>query len=105
MVKGVEKTIDCELILSKELKQRGLKTGKFIIKNDSFGGRNNKLSLYIIFEKNFDSSLTAKVIDSENVEAGRKKIDVSGKYGDAKYFDFVFDKRTNIGIKSKIIVE
>jgi len=38
-------------------------------------------------------------------EAGRAKIDIAGKADEAGYFDFIFDKRTNIEAKSKIILE
>ena len=44
-------------------------------------------------------------IDKNGLETGRAKIDIAGKADEAAYFDFVFDKRTYIEVKSKIILE
>jgi len=76
-----------------------------LIANDSSGARNNKLVLYIIFEKDFTKEIQVKVFDKANLEFGRVRAVVSGKAGEAKYFDFVFDPRTYIEVKSKITLE
>lgn len=102
---GVDKTLECNIELNEQLINKGIKTGKFSIENDSTGGSNNVLAIYLIFEKDFKSSLTAKVYDKKGLECGRSKINVAAKAGDARYFDFKFDKRTYIEVKSKIVVE
>jgi hypothetical protein len=102
---GIDRTLDCELIVSQSLKDKGIETGKFAIGNDSVGGRNNVVTLYLIFKKDFDGGITARTVDKNGLEFGRKKLEISGKAGDAQYFDFTFDKRTYIEVRSKIYLE
>jgi len=104
VAEGIDKTLQCELSLSQSLIDKGLKTGKFAIDNAD-GGRNNQLTVYLIFDKDFKSPVTAKVFDKNGLEVGRAKIDVEGKANEAGYFDFIFDKRTYIEVKSKIVLE
>ena len=101
---GIDKTLECELSLSETLVSKGLKTGKFSIEN-TVEGKNNQLTVYLIFDKDFNSPVTSKIFDKNGLEAGRAKIDIAGKADEAGYFDFIFDKRTNIEVKSKIILE
>ncbi len=101
---GIDKTLQCELSLSQSLTDKGLRTGKFIIDNAGTG-RNNQLTVYLIFDKNFKSPITAKVFDKNGMEVGRAKIDVEKNAGEAGYFDFVFDKRSYIEVKGKIVLE
>ena len=101
---GIDKTLQCELSLSSSLMEKGLKTGKFNIEN-SEGGRNNQLTIYLIFDKDFKSLVSAKVFDKNGLEVGRAKIEIEGKTDEAGYFDFTFDKRTYIEVKSKIVLE
>ena len=101
---GIDKTLQCELSLSKSLIDNGLRTGKFAIENAD-EGRNNRLTIYLIFDKDFKSSVTAKAFDKNGLEVGRAKIDIEGKADEAGYFDFVFDKRSYIEVKSKIVLE
>jgi hypothetical protein len=102
---GVDKTLECDIQLSQELKDKGIKTGKYTIENDSLGGKNNILVLYLIFEKDFNKAITVKAMDKNGLETGRSKISITAKAGNAGYFDFKFDKRTYIEVKSKIEVE
>ncbi|MAX71617.1 MAG: hypothetical protein CMC76_11065 [Flavobacteriaceae bacterium] len=101
---GVDKTLDCEIIFSEELLNKGLKKGVYDIESQPVGN-NNKLILYIIFEKDFSKELIAKAYNKKNQEIGRTKVMVEGKAGDAIYFDFLFDKRTDIGYRNKIVIE
>ena len=101
---GIDKTLQCELSLSSSLMEKGLKTGKFNIEN-SERGRNNQLTIYLIFDKDFKSLVSAKVFDKNGLEVGRAKIEIEGKTDEAGYFDFTFDKRTYIEVKSKIVLE
>jgi hypothetical protein len=101
---GIDKTLQCELSLSQSLIEKGLRTGKFSIENAD-GGRNNQLTVYFIFDKDLKSSVTAKVFDKNGLEIGRTKIDVEKKTDEACYFDFIFDIRSYIEVKSKIVLE
>jgi len=102
---GVDKTLQCEMSLSEALKNGGLQTGKFSIQNDTNGGQNNLLAIYIIFNKDFNKPVIAKAFDKTGLEIGRSKLTVEGKAGEAKYYDFAFDKRTYIEAKSKLTIE
>ena len=102
---GVDRALDCEVVLTEKLKNKGLKTGKFSIVNSSLGGENNLLTLYLIFNQDFKATLTAKAFDKKGLEIGRTKTTIEGKKDDAAYFDFKFDKRTYIEVKSKILIE
>lgn len=102
---GVDKTLQCELNVSQDLISKGVRTGKFSIENDSEGGENNLLTLYLIFEKDIETILVIKAFDKNKLEIGRTKMKIEGKEGNAGYFDFVFDKRTYIEVKSTITIE
>jgi hypothetical protein len=102
---GIDKTLQCDISLSQALQDKGLKTGKFSIENAPNGGRNNLLILYLIFDKEMKTPLTVKAFDKNGLEVGRAKIEVTGNAGDASYYDFAFDKRTYIEVKSKITLE
>jgi len=102
---GVHKSLECEISLSQNLKDKGISTGKFYIANDSLGNLNNVLTVYFIFEKDFNNEISVKIFDKNNLEMGRTKIRVQAKAQEAKYYDFKFDKRTNIEVKSKIVIE
>ena len=105
VTEGVEQTLQCKLTLSQELQEKGLKAGKFTIQNGPAEGNNNQLTLYLIFDKDFKGTLTAKVVDKNGIEIGRAKLEVEGAAGDSGYFDFDFDKRTYIEVKSVITIE
>ncbi len=102
---GVDKTLQCDISLSQNLQNKGLKTGKFSIENDTTGAVNNLLTLYLIFDKDFNDTLTVKAFDKNELEIGRTRLEVESKAGDASYYDFVFDRRTYIEVKSKILIE
>jgi hypothetical protein len=102
--KGVEKTFENEIVFSDELKKRGLSTGKISIRN-SDSASNNILTAYLIFEQPFTGNVTVRVLNSDGLEYGRSSLTVSGDRSDGKYFDFVFDKRTNIESRGKLIFQ
>ena len=105
VAEGVGKTLQCEIVLSQELQDKGVKIGKFSINNSPEGGTNNLLTQYLIFDKDFDSSISAKAFDKNGLEIGRTTLDIENKAGNAGYYDFAFDKRTYIEVKSKILLE
>lgn len=104
VTEGVEQTLQCEINLSEELKSKGLATGKYSL-NSIANGLDNQLTLYIIFNEAFSGNLIAKALDKNGLEIGRSQISVSQKAGEAAYFDFNFDPRTNIEVRSKIAIE
>ncbi len=99
---GIDKSLECELILSDEIKGK-VSTGKFYIENDSTG-QNNKLVIYFIFNEDFDKEVTFKTNDKKGLETGRTKLQIQGKKGETSYFDVIFDVRTEIESKSKIYI-
>ena len=101
---GVDKTFESKLELSEELKQKGLQTGKFLIER-SDNGKQNLLSVYFIFDRNFDERVSVKVFDAKGQEYGRVSQRVKGAKGEAKFFDFTFEPRTNIESRSRFIFE
>lgn len=101
---GVDKTLECEIVLSKDLQNKGLKTGVYDIESQSTGN-NNKLIVYLIFNKDFNEDLIAKAYNKNGLEIGRAKTSISGKKNEAGYFNFKFDDRTDIGFRNKIIIE
>ncbi|MDR1602584.1 MAG: hypothetical protein LBS42_09185 [Tannerella sp.] len=105
VAEGIDKSLQCELSLSEELQEKGVKTGKISINSLPEGGTNNLLTLYLIFDKDFSSSLTVKAFDKNGLEVGRSKLDIKSEAGDAGYYDFAFDRRTYIEVKSKIRIE
>lgn len=101
---GVDKAFNVNVDLAENLKAQGITLGKVTMSNDSTG-TDNKVSVYMIFAKDFKGSLMMKAFDNKNLEMGRVKIDIDMKRDDAKFFDFLFDTRTNIDTDSKLTIE
>jgi len=104
VAKGVDKTFSNKIILSEQLIMQGLKTGKIII-NNSDSATDNILTSYLIFDNDFNRKITIKVFNAEGQEYGRVSQSIKGTKGEARYFDFIFDKRTNIYSKGTITFE
>jgi ABC-type phosphate transport system substrate-binding protein len=102
--KGVEKTFQNEVVFSDRLKSQGLKTGKIVIRGTDTS-IDNILSVYFVFDDNFDQDITIKVISEAGQEYGRVTQHVKGNKGSAGFTDFVFDKRTDIDGRGKLIFE
>ncbi|MFT7051503.1 MAG: hypothetical protein ACJAZK_002114 [Psychroserpens sp.] len=102
---GIDKTLEAKIKLSPNLLKSGLSTGKFEITDSPFGGNDNLLTLYLIFDKDFDGILHVKVFDKNGLETGRTKLEVKMNKGSTNYFDFTFDERVEIEARSLIVVE
>ncbi|WP_460219013.1 hypothetical protein [Psychroserpens sp. MEBiC05023] len=102
---GIDRSLECRIELSKSLLEKGLETGKYSITNNPAGGNDNLLTLYLIFNQDFNDILYIKVYDKNGLETGRAKLEVKGEKGFADYFDFTFGKRVEIEAKSLIQVE
>jgi len=104
VAKGVEKTFDNQIQISAGLKQKGLTTGKVLIRSTD-SSTDNILTPYFIFESNINQLITVKVFSEAGQEYGRIIQQLNGKKGEAFYTDFIFDKRTNIDGRSRITIE
>jgi hypothetical protein len=104
VAKGVEKTFQNQVKFSPKLSNEGLKSGKIII-HSSDSTTDNILTAYLIFDNSIDEKITVKVFTESGQEYGRITETIKGLKGEAKYFDFVFDKRTNIDSKGTITFE
>ena len=102
--KGVEKTFKNQVVISDQLKTKGIQTGKIII-HGTDSTTDNILTTYFMFDNDFDQNIVVKVISEEGQEYGRTTQNLKGQKGEAKYIDFVFDKRTNIDSKGKLLFE
>lgn len=102
--KGVEKAFDVKVNLSPELISKGIGLGKTTVADDTIG-TDNLLVLYVIFNKDFESDMTAKVYDENALEMGRTKVHVTGKADETQFVEFHFDRHTNIDSKNILLVE
>jgi hypothetical protein len=101
---GVENAFELSASVSDGLRGNGLSTGKTLLSSTAEGS-DNLLSVYVVFEKDFNGTVVAKVFDGKNLEMGRCAATVAGKQNEARYVDFTFDKRTNIDHDSKVTLE
>jgi hypothetical protein len=101
---GVDKTLNCQIELSENLKNSGLSTGKFFI-SQSKGASDNVLTVYLLFDRTINKKVSIRVYDRKGREYGRTSTVVEGNAGEANYIDFVFDPRTEIEAKSKFTLE
>ena len=101
---GVDKAFEIKIELSENLKAQGVELGKTTLGNDSTG-TDNKVSVYVIFTKDYKGSLLMKAFDNKNLEMGRVKLNLDMRKDEAKFVDFCFDIRTNIDTDSKLTIE
>ncbi|WP_052466943.1 hypothetical protein [Psychroserpens damuponensis] len=102
---GIDETLEAKIKLSPLLVENGLATGKFEITDNPLGGKDNLLTLYLIFNRDFNEILRIKVYDKNGLETGRAKLEINEIKGDAGYFDFTFGKRVQIENRSLIVIE
>jgi hypothetical protein len=101
---GVNETFGCKLELGPLLQRSTMASGKFNISSDSTG-KDNLLTVYMIFNNGFNGTIRATVYDPSGAEYGRAKTKVEAASGDAQYVEFRFDKRTDIESRSRIVLE
>ncbi|TAE11859.1 MAG: hypothetical protein EAY72_10080 [Bacteroidetes bacterium] len=102
--KGVQKTFEPKLAVDSSFKASGIAAGRVII-GDSAGGNNNLCTIYFTFDKKVKQLVTAYLMDDKNQEYGRSKLLLVANAGDAKYIDFLFDKRAEIGKNTTIVIK
>ena len=100
---GVNKAFTLKIQLSDDLKSGGISTGKIIMRDTL--GKTNIVSVYFIFGRKFDDEVTVKVFDNKGLEMGRSKMAVKAQKGDAHFYDFRFDQRTDISSDCKLTAE
>jgi hypothetical protein len=101
---GVQKSLECKVQLSEPLLQAGVQAGKVYF-NKGVEGNENVVSIYLIFQKDFSKNIAVKALDEKGVEYGRTSLMVKAKKDSANYFDFSFNKRVNLELKSTFILE
>lgn len=108
MVKGIEtgvkKARAINITYTNSLSIKGITNGKVSLKNDK-EGTDNLLSIYLIFSKRFKGKVSAKAYDNQGLEMGRSFVKIDVESGDAGFYDFHFDKRTNIDRDGKVVLE
>ncbi len=102
--KGIEKTFRNKAVFSDELIKEGLQSGKITIRS-SDSANDNIVTVYLIFNKDFNRKIMVKVFNEDGLEYGRASQIVKGEKDEAKYIDFLFDKRTNIDGRGKVTFE
>ena len=105
VTEGIDNTLACDLTLSKELTAQGLSLGVFSVESEYFTENGNVLRTYLIFEQDFNSDITAIVTNKMEQETGRSTISIEAKSGSADYYEFIFDERTHIDVKSIIKIK
>ena len=101
---GIDETFEVKIEVTEELKSKGIQLGKIDFDDDSLG-TDNVLSVYIITNKLFNDTLSIKIFDQNHLEMGRSFMELSAESGQANFYDFHFDQRSNIDSDSKIIME
>lgn len=92
---GIEESFENKINLSDKLIMEGVSKGKMQVL-DSDSAAKHILSAYLIFDQPFHRSITVKLFTKDNTEYGRTSLYVNAGKGEARYIDFVFDKRTQI---------
>ena len=104
VAEGVEESFENRVSISDSLRQMGIETGKLKVTGTD-STTDNIFTAYFIFNKDFDGIITSRVVDEQGKESGRAAVTVKARQGEARYVDFVFDKRTNIDRTDKILVQ
>ena len=102
---GINNTFGCTLAIGNKLQAEGVSAGKFYITEDTVKHNYNIITVYLIFDKDFQGPVTAKVYDTKKNEYGRAAIMVTAKKNEAHYYEFYCDPRTNMEDKSSIVLE
>lgn len=98
---GVDQAFEIQPETDTAFRLKGLSLGKVQLGNDG-EGTDNRLSIYLIAGKAIDQQVSVKVYDPKGLEMGRSRSVVKMAAGEARFVDFVFDKRTNIDNDSRV---
>jgi hypothetical protein len=103
-VHGASEAFEVKVSFSGALVEKGVSFGTCTVGSDSTG-KDNMVTLYAMFAKDFEGNVTAKVFDAKDREIGRSNQTLKSKAQDAKYIEFHFDPHTNIDSNCKVVVE
>lgn len=98
---GVDQAFEIQPETDTAFRSKGLSLGKVQLGSEG-EGTDNRLSIYLIAAKTIDLQVSAKVYDPKGLEMGRSRSAVKMAAGEARFVDFVFDKRTNIDNDSRV---
>ncbi|WP_298423625.1 hypothetical protein [uncultured Kordia sp.] len=104
VTEGVEETFQIKINTNENIKNKGVSFGKITL-GSTAGGRDNMLNVYLIFDLDFNDTLYLKVFDNNDLEMGRTQEIITAKKGEADFYEFKFNKKTNIDSDSKIFME
>lgn len=99
---GIEKTLNVKKIIDPDLIKKGLEFGELKVNGDIL--KRNEIELYIIFNKNYKGKLQLKAKNENKEEIGRSTVLIKGKKGETKYFQFSFNEKTHIELRSFIYI-
>lgn len=100
---GVEKVMGVRVEVSAPLAAKGIRLGKVTVSDSLEAGQ--VLNVYTIFDQAFDTTITAKVYDQEQVEMGRSRVKVTAAKDEARFIGFTFDRRTGLDHHCQVILE
>ena len=100
---GVEDAWSIDVQLSDELEAQGLSIGKTQVETDS-AGMDNLLIVYIGSDKTFSGAVSAVATDEDGREMGRSGLQLDLAAGNADYFTFKFQARTDLERKSRVVI-
>ena len=98
---GVENTWSIDVLLTEELKARGLAVGKTQVESDS-AGMDNLLIVYLSAERAFKDTVQAVAMDEDGREMGRSTLVLDLPAGSADYHTLKIQSRTDLERKSRV---
>jgi hypothetical protein len=104
LYKGVKKTFENEVVTADKLTAQGIEFGEITI-NGTDSTFENILTIYVIFNMDFNNEITIKLLNESKKEYGRLTRKIKGQKGTTQHIDFIFDNRVNIGSKGSITIE
>ena len=99
---GIDKTMKCQITVDSVLSSKGISFGKHSIESKSTG-TDNRLSIYLIFNQDFEGEIRAAAFNEDGDEIGRSKLALSSISGEAEYYNFNFNDATNLDAKCRVI--
>jgi hypothetical protein len=99
---GIDKTMKCHITVDSVLSAKGISFGKHSIESKSTG-TDNRLSIYLIFDQDFEGEIRAAAFNEDGDEIGRSKLALSSVAGEAEYYNFNFNDATNLDAKCRVI--
>lgn len=101
---GVERSWGLTIEPSQELLARGLVVGKVQVETNSVGSANT-LILYLSADRSIQDKLHATAFDEEGREMGRSTFVVDLPAGGADFHTILFQDRTDLERKSRIVIK